>query len=203
MEGGQQVLFAARTDDSHPNANCARVFTCTVQCGHAPAYGLQAPLMSNDLEGRLKRPLAASSLVWEPRSIGCHVPWLASMMPKHRTAPSHGLSLRGLDVRSAADGGAYQFARIPYPGEDLAGSSGLIPTYLVSEDAPDSEVRLMHALRRLREQPSNASHSWTFCIAGLTGERLPRWQLLRSAPRPRQGLGGMALAVLLGKLAKH
>jgi hypothetical protein len=45
----------------------------------------------------------------------------------------------------------------------------LIPTYLVSEDAPDSDVQLMHALRRLREQPSNASHSWTFCVAGLTG----------------------------------
>ena len=45
----------------------------------------------------------------------------------------------------------------------------MIPTYLLSEDAPDSDVQLMHALRGLLEHPSNASHPWTFCIAGLTG----------------------------------
>jgi hypothetical protein len=45
----------------------------------------------------------------------------------------------------------------------------LIPTYLTSEDAPNSDVRLMQALLELPERSSNTSQPWTICIEDAKG----------------------------------
>jgi hypothetical protein len=56
-----------------------------------------------------------------------------------------------------------------HPGVRPGREFRLIPTYLVSEDAPNSDVQLMQALRELPERPSDTAHPWTCCIEDPTG----------------------------------